>query len=137
MSRIEWRDEFSTGIPDVDHEHRELIGWINRALAASVAANAGGAGDRAGVGDLLGEIFAKISAHFALEERVMKTRGYDEFAAHKADHERLLDDIRDIMDDYEAGGGLVEERFSARLSDWFGEHFRTQDARFHRAMPPA
>ena len=132
MSNIEWRAEFATGIAAVDYEHQELISWINRALAA----NAQPAASQSTVADLLGEIFAKISAHFALEERVMKNRNYDQFSAHKRDHEQLLDDIREIMDDYEAGTGLVEERFSARLSDWFGEHFRTHDARFHHAMPP-
>ncbi len=131
MTSIEWRPEFATGVPDVDHEHRELINWINRTLAAGHESPA----DKSAVTNLLGEIFAKISAHFALEERVMKSRNYDQFSEHKRDHEQLLDDIREIMDDYEAGTGTSEERFSARLSHWFGEHFRTQDARFHRRMP--
>lgn len=132
MTRIDWRPEFSTGIADIDHEHQELVEWINRALAASAAAGA----DVATVSDLLGEIFAKISAHFALEERVMKTRGYDQLASHKQDHELLLDDIRDIMDEYEEGGGMAADRFAERLGEWFGTHFRTHDARFHHAMPP-
>lgn len=133
MASIEWRPEFATGIADVDHEHRELIGWINQTLAAagqtSVAPGL--------VSDLLGDVFARISAHFALEERVMTTRRYDQLAEHKRDHEALLDDIRDIMDDLEAAGGAVEDRFSNRLSEWFGEHFRTHDARFHHHMPGA
>lgn len=129
MTYIEWRPEFATGIPDVDHEHREMIEWINRTLAAC-----GQAGDaKAAVADLLGEIHARISAHFALEERVMTSRGYDQFAEHKRDHERLLDEIRDIMDDHEAGSEVIEHRLAERLTPWFGEHFRTQDARFHRA----
>ncbi|WP_297833423.1 hemerythrin domain-containing protein, partial [Thermomonas sp.] len=108
MTRIDWRPDFSIGIADVDHEHQELIAWINRTLVASLDA----AGDRSVVTDLLGEVFAKVSAHFALEERVMRDQGYDQFTEHKRDHELLLDDIRDIMDDFEAGGELVEERFA-------------------------
>ena len=115
-----------------DHEHRELIGWINQALAAGAASTQA----QAAVVDLLGEIFARISAHFALEERVMSARHYDRFEEHKRDHEALLDDIRDIMDGYEAGGSPVEERFAERLSEWFGLHFRTHDARFHGNLPP-
>lgn len=132
MTSIEWRPEFAIGIPDVDHEHQELVNWINRALAALAQS----AETQSTVTDLLGEIFAKVSAHFALEERVMKSRNYDRFSEHKADHERLLDVIREIMDDYEAGAGIPEGPFSARLSDWFSEHFRTHDARFHHHMPP-
>jgi hemerythrin-like metal-binding protein len=130
MASIEWRPEFSTGVPEVDHEHRELIGWINRALVAAAPA----ASPRAVAVELLGEIYAKISAHFALEERVMRELGYVHLAEHKQDHERLLDDILDIMDDYEAGDA---GRFASRLSDWFGGHFRTHDARFHLGAPAA
>ncbi len=131
MTAIEWRAEFATGIADVDHGHQELIGAINRTLALSCDAG----GDRIAIADLLGEIFAEVSAHFALEERVMKERAYDQLREHKQDHELLLDDMRDIMDDFEMGSGEVEERFATRLSDWFGVHFRTHDARFHRHMP--
>jgi len=131
MSGIKWRPEFEIGIPDVDHEHQELVGWINQALVASADPTQ----DRDVVLDLLGEIHAKVSAHFALEERVMRERGYDQLREHKQDHELLLDDIRDIMDEYEAGSSSVEERFSERISEWFGLHFRTHDARFHRHLP--
>ena len=29
MPLIEWRDEFNTGVAEVDHEHQELIALIN------------------------------------------------------------------------------------------------------------
>jgi len=53
----------------------------------------------AAVMDFLGELYARIAAHFALKEKIMRDNGYDEYHDHKADHERLLDDIRDLMDD--------------------------------------
>jgi hemerythrin len=56
---------------------------------------------------------------------------YDERAEHKRDHERLLDDIRDMMDDVASGAAFEPELFTACLSSWFSEHFRTYDARFH------
>jgi hemerythrin len=131
MSTIQWRPEYATGIADVDHEHQELIEWIRRALIAS---DPGGAAE-APLDNLLGEIYAKISAHFALEERVMKSRAYDQFIEHKRDHDRLLDDIRDIMDEVAAGTDLPAGRFESRLNDWFGVHFSSFDARFHQALP--
>ena len=93
MALIEWREEFNTGIADVDHEHRELVELINR-LHAHIANGA----DPIRVGEFLGEVFARIAAHFALEESIMRKHSYDEYRAHKAEHERLLDEIRDIMD---------------------------------------
>lgn len=130
MVLIEWRDEFCTGIDAVDFEHKEMIELINEAHAHL---EAGAPRDQ--IDAFLGEIYARISGHFALEENVMKARQYDEFAAHKQDHERLLDAIRDIMDDYDAGDfdGMSEE-LGRRLQDWFVDHFKTRDARLHRML---
>ena len=129
MALIEWREEFSVGVASVDHEHQELIELINTTHAALCEKG----GDDL-VLDFLGEIYAKISAHFALEENIMREREYDQYQEHKADHERLLDDIRDIMDDFEDGLGFDRDRFAARLRDWFSEHFKTHDARLHKRL---
>lgn len=129
MTLLLWQENFSIGIAEVDHEHRELIGLINSLHAAL-------GGERSGeqVEAFLGEIFADISAHFALEERVMRERRYDALVEHKADHERLLDQLRDIMDAQADGAMLDDTRFGAELSEWFAGHFSTHDARFHRAL---
>jgi len=56
------------------------------------------------------------------------------FAQHKVDHERLLDELRDIMSDYEAGDGDQGGRLIAALDPWFTEHFKTHDARLHSRL---
>lgn len=126
MSLIEWRKEFETGIPSVDHEHRELVDLINR-LHEHMASGA----DQARVAEFLGEVFARIAAHFALEESIMRKHAYDEYEAHKAEHEKLLDEIRDIMDgaSTEYAGSL-----STVVRDWFVNHFKSKDARLHRKL---
>jgi hemerythrin-like metal-binding protein len=128
---IEWRDEFSVGLPEVDHEHREMIAMINTLQLES----ASGA-EIASLVAALGEIHARISAHFALEEKCMTSLGYDGYAEHKADHERLLDDLRDIMDEVATSGRFDPAVFGARLTAWFVGHFSTLDARFHRRTAP-
>jgi hemerythrin-like metal-binding protein len=128
MSLLEWRDEYRVGIPDVDHEHRLLIDLINE-LHDSLGPDR----SQERVEDFLGEIFARISAHFALEEKDMQALRYAHLASHKADHERLLDDLRDIMDEVGARE-LDDAGLSARLAAWFSEHFRTHDARLHSSL---
>jgi hemerythrin len=127
MPLITWRKEFETGIAEVDHEHQELVALINR-LADDVSAGA----DKARVQAFLGEVFARIAAHFALEESVMRKHGYDEYEAHKAEHESLLDEMRDIMD--EADEADVFGSLSATVADWFVGHFKTKDARLHKKL---
>jgi hemerythrin len=125
VALLEWRKEFETGIPDVDHEHQELVMLINE-LPAVLDADPGGMALQ-----VLGDILARIGAHFALEERLMRERGYDEYQEHKRDHDQLLDDLRDLMDDYEGGQWVDREAFAGRVGEWFSVHFRTRDARLH------
>jgi hemerythrin len=128
--RVEWRDDFTIGIASIDYEHREMIGLINMIFGRLEEG-----GDEEKVLDFLGEVHARIAAHFALEEQIMRERRYDQFTDHKTDHERLLDDIREIMDAYEAGSYAEQkEVFAKRLDDWFVVHFKTRDARLHRHL---
>ena len=130
MALIEWRSDFETGIADVDHEHRELIELINKLHEQLVGEETSEV-----ITDFLGEVFAQVSAHFALEESMMRKHNYDQYDDHKTHHEKLLDDIRDIMDDHEAGDYTTYgESLSAVIHNWFVDHFQTRDARLHKML---
>ena len=129
MALLQWKDQYSVGIEAVDHEHRELIDLINK-LHDKMSAHGG----KPAIEAFFGDLFKGISAHFALEERFMRERKYDELAQHKHDHERLLDEIRDIMDDFVEHEEVTTAEFATRLEAWFGRHFETHDARLHKAL---
>jgi hemerythrin len=129
MTLIEWKSEFSVGNAAVDHEHRELIDLIN-SVHDGVREDTGA--DRLAEG--LGEIYAQIAAHFALEEKLMRDAGYADLTAHKDDHEALLDQLADILHGVEVGAGFDEAGLSARLERWFSGHFSTHDAKLHRQL---
>ena len=128
MALLQWKDQYSVGIEAVDHEHKELIALINR-LHEKLTAR----GEELSIEAFFGDLFKGISAHFALEERFMRERRYDQLAQHKADHERLLDEIRDIMDDFDAHE-IASAELGTRLDVWFSRHFETHDARLHKAL---
>ena len=46
--------------------------------------------------------------------------------------ERLLDEIRDITEEFEATEQLDHAEFTRKLGDWFKLHFQTHDARLHK-----
>jgi len=126
---ITWRDEYSVGVPEVDYEHQQLIGLINE-LYEQIMADA----EKEAISGFLGEVYAQVSAHFALEEKVMRDCRYDQLDDHKADHEKLLDEIGDIIDRFDANAFFSAQDFGQTLSSWFGEHFATADARFHGSL---
>jgi hemerythrin-like metal-binding protein len=127
MTLLAWNDRYAVGDASVDHEHRELIDLINRLHAELMAGD-----PEEDVEGFLGDLHRGISAHFALEEALMRARRYDQYAAHKADHERLLDEIRDIMEDSrDADLAAASAALAERLDAWFSTHFATHDARLH------
>ena len=129
MSVLRWREELSLGIDDVDREHKELvelIGRLQRDLQAGANTN--------NVIGLLREIYTEIAAHFANEEKLMRLSHYRAYADHKEDHETLLDDLRDIIEEVEDDGVLDESRLTDDLDRWFSDHFQTHDAKLHRLV---
>jgi hemerythrin len=126
MTLISWRDEFSVGVAAVDHEHREMINLINE-LDEAMQEDA----SQASVVQALGEIFTRISAHFALEEKTMRDARYARFAEHKQDHEQLLDELLDVIDSVDDEGRYDRADLSRSLDLWFSDHFRTHDAKLH------
>jgi hemerythrin-like metal-binding protein len=131
MSLLKWKAEYSVGIASMDDEHREIIDLIN-----DVYEKLGSTPDAKAIASCLEEILNAISLHFALEERIMWDTGYDEYESHKEDHEELLDEIRDLMDDFATDPNEGSRLLEARLSGWFGKHFASFDARLHGKLGP-
>jgi len=129
MALLQWKDQYSVGIAAVDYEHKELIDLINK-LYAEFAKEGADSCTEAFFGDLL----KGISAHFALEERYMREHRYDQLAEHKADHERLIDELRDMMDEDLGADRTNAGDLHDRLDAWFSRHFETHDARLHKAL---
>ena len=127
---IAWKDSYRTGLEEVDYEHQELIQLINELHARLNDPDA-----PMTVPAFFGDLNRAITAHFALEERHMRDRHYDQLKEHKGEHERLLDEIREIMDAYEAMPEFDRTAFLGKtLDDWFTIHFRTHDSRLHKSI---
>ena len=127
MTLLIWKPEYAIGIAAVDYEHQELIRMINdldRRIQGPIAAGE--------IESFLGELHAAISAHFALEELAMVKAHYAELPQHKADHEALLEQIREMMDQFVAGPDQGRRLLGERLENWFEKHFSTFDARLHQ-----
>ncbi len=131
MALLEWKAEYSVGNVAIDHEHELMIRHINT-LYEQINNTAGN--DATSVEAVLGEIHADISAHFALEERLMRQARYGEYEEHKEDHEDLLDQIHDLIDAFYQDPAVGEQRLKSRLSGWFGRHFSSFDSRLHRQL---
>jgi hemerythrin-like metal-binding protein len=129
MALLEWKEEYATGIEDVDVEHKDLIDVINRLHELLLADDA-----RLTVPAFFARLIDGVSAHFALEERIMGESAYPDLVAHRADHERLLDEIRDLVEAFAQAEEVDSVDLAMRLEPWFSQHFATHDLRLHTTL---
>ena len=126
MPLLAWNTEFAIGVESVDFEHAQMIMLINEIYDEMQMLR-----DAATIEQFLGDVYIAISAHFALEERLMREADYVEYDSHKEDHEELLEQIRDLMDKFAIDPDEGFDLLRDRLADWFEHHFATFDSRLH------
>ena len=130
MPLIEWKKEYAVGVPAVDTDHRELIDLINdlyeQLQSGRYSVN---------MNDFLGEVYDSMARHFAREEEVMNMNEYPQYEEHKADHERVLEDINNIMYDYQDGLLKDDAIMAEMLEGWFSNHFANHDLLLHVRIP--
>lgn len=121
MSLSSLKEKLDTGIDSLDYEHRKLVGVMEEICDSFDRAESS-------VSDLFGRLYAEASAHFALEESIMREKKYASYDAHKAEHEQLLDRIRFMMDAYEDGQCKdCNTSLRACLEAWLAGHVANAD----------
>ena len=116
MAYLDWNPAFETGIPGIDYEHHRLVDMlneINEMISNEVEPHK--------VADTLGGLHALATAHFALEERIMRDQKYARLEGRQQIHYRLLDEVRDIMDAYESGSFRVGKSLPETLKEWLAK----------------
>ena len=120
---FKWDDSFLIGIKELDHEHKVLIDDINRLHEELTKHD-----EKSKIEECLGDIYARMQAHFALEEHVMKEHGYRYFDDHKREHEELLDSYTEYMVQFLNDDGVsYDKSMEDNLKHWVITHIVTSD----------
>ena len=131
-TNIVWTDTFLIGIDELDYEHRVLIKDINRLHQELLEHDS-----KDKVMGTLGEIHARMQAHFALEEQFMQSRDYPHYPEHKAEHNALLDEYTEFMTRFGSAGALFDsQQAEAILSSWVVDHIVTSDKKISQMLTP-
>lgn len=112
--------EVHTGIAamDADHDHQaRTVQAIENALRR------GGEPDT--IRSLLLGLLDDTRAHFEAEQELMRRSDYPAYEAHRAAHEKLLAELRQIEARHRDGG--VSESSIAELKAWLFDHIRHMD----------
>lgn len=122
MTLITWNDRFATGIPQVDDDHRRIMGIINRIDDALI-------GDQSRQVDsgTLEELAKYAEEHFALEEQLMESSGFPGLEAHRQEHHRARMLLLGLRNQHLDGRVVRSSDALSFLSTWLSEHILGTD----------
>jgi hemerythrin len=129
MRLLDWKEDFSTGVAAADADHRELIGAINRLYDEFDDPD-----HPRDAAALIADVLGAVAAHFSAEEELMRSRSYAGLEPHKQDHDRLLDELNDMMEAFAGADEPDSVELSLRLEPWFARHFHSHDAAMIQAI---
>lgn len=125
MSIVDWDDDLTLGIRQIDEHHQHLVGLLNKSHDSFVW------GGKAGDQDLvLNELIDYASYHFKTEEDLMKSHCYPGLGSHQAKHEEFRSKILEFQRNQSRntiGGHLDLLTF---LLEWLIMHIKTTDREF-------
>ncbi|WP_027389186.1 bacteriohemerythrin [Chrysiogenes arsenatis] len=119
---IVWSDALNSGVNFIDSEHKQLVKIVNK-LADAVRAGAG----KEVLGKVFNELLGYTADHFKDEETHMHKYQYPEYSAHKAEHEKLVQQALTLKSKFEAGDLLVASDTLDFLKSWLTEHIMGRD----------
>jgi hemerythrin-like metal-binding protein len=131
MAYFDWNPAHDTGIASIDFEHHRLVQALN-GIHDFIARGAA----PASISDALAEFHTTAAAHFALEERILEDERHPDLGTRRRTHYQLLDEVRDIMEAYEAGAYQTPDVLPATLRQWLSEAI-DMDARLFARMNDA
>jgi len=120
-----WSDRYSVGIARIDAEHRKLVDLINELYAAILA----GKGEAA-TAKVLDGLAAYTLSHFATEEGLMKRHSYPGYAPHKAEHDRLVAQVKQLQQDLRTGKAKISQEVLTFLQGWLIGHMLGLDKKY-------
>ena len=112
------------GIDEIDDDHGKLINLFN-ILNHSVTEGAA----TEYVAAVLEELINCTAWHFSHEERLMLKYGYDAYEEHKADHQDLIDGVKELQQKFLQTGKLDKKEHLEFLERWLTEHILVDDIR--------
>jgi len=124
MPFAQFSDAMRIGQEDVDRQHASLFDTVNR-LHDALRSNH----SREVQGEILSFLKAYTIEHFGAEESLMRSQGYPGLAAHKAKHDDLVRQLKDLEERYAAGTMTLSIMTLHFLKDWLTSHILEEDLR--------
>jgi len=122
---IVWSERYSVGISRIDEQHQRLIDLINDLHGAMLEKQ-----EEPELSKILDGLAAYAVSHFATEETLMKKFGYPDYERHKGEHDRLMAQVRLLLEKSRTNKAELTQEVMTFLQRWLIGHIVNVDKRY-------
>lgn len=124
MKFIEWNEDFSVGVREIDDQHKKLFEMLNT-FYDSIKDNRKSAFE-----ELLDELEKYSVYHLETEEKYMKQFKYEDTDQHIKEHKMFIEKVRVVQQKVKTGHLVVTFEITNFLRDWIADHELEIDKKF-------
>lgn len=125
MSLIEWTEEFSVGIDEIDRQHQKWISIVNE-LHDSIMEARG----ISSLKELIREMEEYTDFHFSAEEEMLQKAGWPELDRHKRIHFSFKQQITQLKRDISSGELVLRSQVMSVIKNWLIDHILKEDQEY-------
>ncbi len=125
MDIINWKNEFSVGVKEMDDQHKKLLGMINRLIEELHTLT-----DPKTIADLLTEMTDYAQVHFRAEEFLMAEYGYDHKTQQEQQHQAFIDKTISFYSASDMGPNILSVALLDYLGIWLVGHILKEDMKY-------
>ena len=125
MSLIEWTEEFSVGIDEIDRQHQKWISIVNE-LHDSIMETRG----MSSLKELIREMEEYTDFHFSAEEEMLQKAGWPELDRHKRIHFSFKQQVTQLKRDISSGEMVLRSQVMSVIKNWLIEHILKEDQEY-------
>lgn len=122
---VDWSNELSIGIPEIDAEHQNLVAILNELDEATHA----GKGTRI-MGQILERLLDYTETHFNSEEALMVASEYPGLALHRLQHRQLTGKAVKLRQKFVGSNQRITREMMEFLKYWLSNHILVDDKAF-------
>lgn len=119
---MNWLPAYSVGITEIDEQHKRLVAMINE-LHEGMSAQKG----RETLVSVVNGLTEYADEHFAFEEKYMQKFNYNDFIAHKRQHDAFREKVGKFRDGVVGKKLFVSLDMMDYLKDWLVTHIQGSD----------